>query len=70
MNLKAIKTFFISLIIMVYKCEYCEHEFKQSGDLKRHLTKMNSCIPTKKILEIAQDKTEKSEKVSNYERIR
>jgi len=51
---------------MTYKCNLCEHDFKQKVDLDRHLKK-NKCIPINKIINIKEQQNINNDKISELQ---
>ena len=51
---------------MTYKCDLCEHNFKQKIDLDRHLKK-NKCIPINKIIDIKEQQNINNGKISELQ---
>ena len=49
---------------MTYKCNFCEHDFKQKVDLDRHLKKKNGCIPINKIIDMKEQQNITNNKIS------
>lgn len=49
---------------MIHKCEFCNGEFKQKNDLKRHMTKKNGCIPVEKLIEKEKNIESQNGKIS------
>ena len=49
---------------MTYKCNFCEHDFKQKVDLDRHLNKKNGCIPINKIIDMKEQHNINNGKIS------
>ena len=49
---------------MTYKCDFCEHDFKQKVDLDRHLKKKNGCIPINKIIDMKEQQNINNGKIS------
>uniref|UniRef100_A0A6C0H8R6 site-specific DNA-methyltransferase (adenine-specific) n=1 Tax=viral metagenome TaxID=1070528 RepID=A0A6C0H8R6_9ZZZZ len=51
---------------MTYKCNLCEHDFKQKIDLDRHINK-NKCIPINKIIDIKEQQNINNGKISELQ---
>jgi len=49
---------------MTYKCNFCEHDFKQKVDLDRHIKKKNGCILINKIIDLKEQQTINNGKIS------
>ena len=49
---------------MTYKCDFCEHDFKQKVDLDRHLKKKNGCISINKIIDMKEQQNINNGKIS------
>jgi len=49
---------------MIHKCEFCNGEFKQKNDLKRHMTKKNGCIPVEILIEKEKNIESQNGKIS------